>query len=149
MIFCAEGFSADTSIRTWPELGFIVVQIDGMGPPTAKVFHDMANRDLGMAASRPHAWMRAAAERYPYMDISRVGIYGSSAGGCTPASPLAFGDFYDVGVAMSANHDHRTYSVVERALDGLPSGAALRGAVEYHPGGQPHGRLSRSMARWT
>lgn len=112
--FVPKTFSAGYEHQNLAELGFIVVQIDGMGTSNrSKAFHDVANRNLGDSGFPDRiAWMRAAAERYPYIDISRVAIYGSSAGGYNAARALlAFGDFYDVGVALSANHDHRTDKV--------------------------------------
>jgi len=47
-------------------------------------------------------------QRYPYMDIERVGIFGTSAGGYGAAhAMLAFPDFYKVGVSTSGDHDAR------------------------------------------
>ncbi|HEX41046.1 MAG TPA: S9 family peptidase, partial [Phycisphaerales bacterium] len=43
-----------------------------------------------------------------YMDLTRVGIYGTSAGGQSAArGVLAFGDFYKVAVASCGCHDNR------------------------------------------
>ncbi|MCA9029817.1 MAG: prolyl oligopeptidase family serine peptidase, partial [Planctomycetaceae bacterium] len=58
----------------------------------------------------PHriAWIQAAAEKHPEMDISRVGIFGGSAGGqSTLRALLAHPDFYDVGCADCGCHDNR------------------------------------------
>ena len=65
------------------ELGFIVVQIDGMGTSNrSKAFHDVCWKNLGDAGFPDRIlWIKAAAAKYPYMDLDRVGIYGSSAGG--------------------------------------------------------------------
>jgi dipeptidyl aminopeptidase/acylaminoacyl peptidase len=62
-------------------MGFIVVQIDGMGTLNrSKVFHDVAWKNLGDAGLPDRIlWHQAAAAKYPYYDISRVGIYGGSA----------------------------------------------------------------------
>jgi len=140
-----KGFSAGYEHQNLAELGFIVVQIDGMGTSNrSKAFHDMANRDLGDGGFPDRiAWMRAAAERYPYMDISRVGIYGSSAGGYNAARALlAFGDFYDVGVAMSANHDHRTDKVWWNELwMGYPVGPHYEEQSNITQAGNLTGRL--------
>lgn len=143
--FVPKGFSAGYEHQNLAELGFIVVQIDGMGTSNrSKAFHDMANRDLGDGGFPDRiAWMRAAAERYPYMDISRVGIYGSSAGGYNAARALlAFGDFYDVGVAMSANHDHRTDKVWWNELwMGYPVGPHYEEQSNITQAGNLTGRL--------
>jgi dipeptidyl aminopeptidase/acylaminoacyl peptidase len=52
--------------------------------------------------------IKEMAEKYPYMDINRVGIYGTSAGGYGAAhAMLVFPDFYKVGVSISGDHDPR------------------------------------------
>ncbi len=92
------------------ELGFIVVQIDGMGTNwRSKAFHDIAWRNLKDAGFPDRiAWMKAAAATRPWMDLTRVGIYGGSAGGQNAlAGLLHHGDFYKVGVADCGCHDNR------------------------------------------
>ena len=92
------------------ELGFIVVQIDGMGTNwRSRAFHDVAWRNLKDAGFPDRiAWMRAATATRPWMDLTRVGIYGGSAGGQNAlAGLLHHGDFYKVGVADCGCHDNR------------------------------------------
>jgi len=92
------------------ELGFIVVQIDGMGTShRSKAFHDVCWRNLADAGFPDRIrWIRAAAARYPHMDLSRVGIYGGSAGGQNALGGLLLhGEFYKVGVADCGCHDNR------------------------------------------
>ncbi len=92
------------------ELGFIVVQIDGMGTNwRSRAFHDVAWRNLKDAGFPDRiAWMRAAATTRPWMDLTRVGIYGGSAGGQNAlAGLLHHGDFYKVGIADCGCHDNR------------------------------------------
>lgn len=92
------------------ELGFIVVQIDGMGTSyRSKAFHDVCWRNLVDAGLLDRiAWMRAAAAVYPSMNLDRVGIYGGSAGGQNALGALlTHGDFYKVGVADCGCHDNR------------------------------------------
>ncbi|MFC1725057.1 DPP IV N-terminal domain-containing protein [candidate division KSB1 bacterium] len=96
------------------ELGFIVVTIDGMGTAMrSKAFHDVSHRDLGDIGSDDHITvLKQLAEKYPYMDLSRVGIYGHSAGGYDAAHAiLTRPDFYKVAVASAGNHDHRMAKV--------------------------------------
>jgi len=92
------------------ELGFIVVQIDGMGTSNrSKAFHDVCWKNLkdGGFPDRK-LWIQAAAKKYPYMDIDRVGIFGTSAGGQNAAAALVFNsDFYDVAVSSCGCHDNR------------------------------------------
>jgi putative intracellular protease/amidase len=92
------------------ELGFIVVQIDGMGTNNrSRAFHDVAFQDLGDAGFPDRIlWHKAAAAKYPWYDISRVGIYGTSAGGQNSLGGMLFHpEFYKVAVSNSGCHDNR------------------------------------------
>jgi dipeptidyl-peptidase 4 len=92
------------------ELGFITVQIDGMGTNwRSKAFHDVAWKNLKDAGFPDRiAWLRAAAEHEPAMDLSRIGIYGGSAGGQNAMrAVLDHHDFYDAAVADCGCHDNR------------------------------------------
>ncbi|MGH7505921.1 MAG: S9 family peptidase, partial [Longimicrobiales bacterium] len=108
--FVPKDFSAVSSLQELAELGFIVVQIDGMGTANrSKAFHDVAWHDLGDAGFPDRlAWHRAVAAEYAYYDTTRVGIYGGSAGGQNALGALLFhGDFYDAAVSAAGCHDNR------------------------------------------
>ena len=95
---------------TIADAGFIVVQIDGMGTAwRSKEFHDVCFKNLRDAGFPDRiAWMKAAAEKYPQMDITRVGIFGGSAGGQNAMAALLWhNDFYSVAVADCGCHDNR------------------------------------------
>jgi dipeptidyl aminopeptidase/acylaminoacyl peptidase len=92
------------------ELGFIVVQIDGMGTSNrSKAFHDVCWKNIKDAGFPDRIlWMQAAAKKYPFMNIEKVGIYGGSAGGQNAAGALLFHpEFYKVAVAACGCHDNR------------------------------------------
>ena len=94
------------------ELGFIVVEIDGMGTPgRSKEFHDAYYGDMGDNTLPDQvAGMKQLSERYPFIDIENVGIWGHSGGGfATAAAMFRHPDFFDVGVSQSGNHDNRVY----------------------------------------
>ena len=94
------------------ELGFIVVEIDGMGTPgRSKQFHDAYYGDMGDNTLPDQvAGMRELAQRYPFIDIDKVGIWGHSGGGfATAAAMFRHPDFFDVGISQSGNHDNRNY----------------------------------------
>ncbi|MGH7193852.1 MAG: DPP IV N-terminal domain-containing protein, partial [Candidatus Saccharimonadales bacterium] len=78
-----KSFSAHQRMQSLAELGFIVVQIDGMGTANrSKAFHDVCWKNLADAGLPDRiAWIKALAARYAYVDAERVGIYGTSAGG--------------------------------------------------------------------
>ena len=86
-------------IQAMAELGFIVVHIDGMGTSNrSKAFHDVAWKNLGDAGFPDRIlWHKAAAAKYPWYDITRVGIFGTSAGGQNSLGGMLFHpDFYKV-----------------------------------------------------
>jgi dipeptidyl aminopeptidase/acylaminoacyl peptidase len=92
------------------ELGFVAVMIDGMGTSNrSKAFHDVAWKNLGDAGFPDRIlWHEAVAEQYDYYDLSRVGIYGGSAGGQNAMGALLFHpDFYHAAVADNGCHDNR------------------------------------------
>ncbi len=92
------------------ELGFIVVQLDAMGTSNrGKRFEEVCYKNLRDAGFPDRmAWIRAAAARYPYMDIDRVGIYGCSAGGQeSTTAVLLHPDFYKAAYSACGCHDNR------------------------------------------
>ena len=94
------------------ELGFIVVEIDGMGTPDrSKSFHDYYYGRMGDNTIPDQvAGMKELASRHPFIDIETVGIWGHSGGGfATAAAMFRHPDFFDVGIAESGNHDNRNY----------------------------------------
>lgn len=92
------------------ELGFIVVQVDGMSTSfRTRAFEEVCYKNLKDGGLPDHiAWLKAAARKYPYMDISRTGIYGCSAGGQNALAAVLFhGDFYKAAYAACGCHDNR------------------------------------------
>jgi len=112
------------------ELGFVVVEIDGMGTPwRSKSFHqayygNLADNTLPDQVTA----MTQLAARHPFIDIDRAGIWGHSGGGnATAAAMFHYPDFFKVGIAESGNHDNRVYEddwaekwtgLLERRADG-------------------------------
>ncbi|MBK6795709.1 MAG: DPP IV N-terminal domain-containing protein [Acidobacteria bacterium] len=108
--FVPKSFAAYNQMQSMAELGFIVVQIDGMGTSNrSKAFHDVAWKNLGDAGFPDRIlWHKAVAAKYTYYDISRVGIYGTSAGGQSSLGGLLFHpEFYKVCVSSCGCHDNR------------------------------------------
>jgi dipeptidyl aminopeptidase/acylaminoacyl peptidase len=94
------------------ELGFIVVEIDGMGTPwRSKSFHDAYYGHMGDNTLPDQvAGMKELAGRYPWIDINRAGIYGHSGGGFAAADAMfRYPDFFKVGISEAGNHDQREY----------------------------------------
>ncbi|MGV3756072.1 MAG: DPP IV N-terminal domain-containing protein [Verrucomicrobiota bacterium] len=108
--FVPKEFRAYHGMQEMAELGFIVVQIDGMGTNfRSKKFHDVCWQNLGDSGFPDRIlWLKAVAAKYPFMDLTRVGIYGGSAGGqSSTRALLAHGDFYKVAVSDCGCHDNR------------------------------------------
>jgi dipeptidyl aminopeptidase/acylaminoacyl peptidase len=106
--FVPKTFSA--TAQPLADLGFIVVQIDGMGTNNrSRAFHDVAWQNLADAGFPDRIlWHKAVAAKYPWYDISRVGVYGTSAGGQNALGALLFHpEFYQVAVSNSGCHDNR------------------------------------------
>jgi dipeptidyl-peptidase-4 len=94
------------------ELGFVVVEIDGMGTPwRSKKFHEAYFGNLGDNTLPDQvAGMKELAKKYPWIDIDRAGIYGHSGGGYATADAMfRYPDFFKVGISEAGNHDNREY----------------------------------------
>jgi dipeptidyl aminopeptidase/acylaminoacyl peptidase len=109
----SRSFSAARSdSQALAELGFIVVEIDGMGTPwRSKKFHEayygnMADNTIPDQV----AGMKQLAQSHPWIDLTRVGVWGHSGGGFATASAMfKYPDFFKVGISESGNHDNRVY----------------------------------------
>jgi len=112
------------------ELGFIVFVIDALGTPARdKTFHDAYYGNMRDNGIPDHiAAMRQLAQRYPQMDLDRVGIFGHSGGGFSSTDALfSHPDFFKVAVSSAGNHDNRSYD--------FTWGEKYHGLLEKKPGG--------------
>ena len=108
--YVPKQFSAGRRFSSWTDMGFVVVKIDGMGTANrSKAFHDVCWKNLKDAGFPDRIlWHKAYAEKNPWYDISRVGIYGGSAGGQSSTGALLFHpEFYKVAVSSCGCHDNR------------------------------------------
>ncbi len=108
--FVPKTFSPFRRYAQLADLGFIVAKVDGMGTANrSKAFHDVCWHNLKDAGFPDRIlWHQAAAKKYPSYDISRVGIYGTSAGGQNAAAALLFHpEFYKAAFAACGCHDNR------------------------------------------
>lgn len=103
----------DNGNQCLAELGFIVINVQprGSSPLRSKDFYNYGYgklRDYAVADDK-HT-LESLAHRYPFIDLTRVGIYGHSGGAAeTVTAMLTYPDFYKVGVAASGNHDNNIY----------------------------------------
>jgi dipeptidyl aminopeptidase/acylaminoacyl peptidase len=94
------------------ELGFIVVEIDGMGNPyRSKKFHEAYFGNMGDNTLPDQVGgMKQLAQRYAWIDLERAGVYGHSGGGYAAADAMfRYPDFFKVGISEAGNHDNRNY----------------------------------------
>jgi uncharacterized protein (DUF885 family)/dienelactone hydrolase len=108
--FVPKTFSPSNRFSSLTDLGFVVVQSDGMGTANrSKAFHDVCWHDIKDAGFPDRIlWHQAIARKYPWYDLSRVGIYGTSAGGQNATAGVLFHpEFYKVAAAACGCHDNR------------------------------------------
>ncbi|MBS1813350.1 MAG: DPP IV N-terminal domain-containing protein [Acidobacteria bacterium] len=107
------GFAASTGDhQALAELGFVVLTVNGMGTEfRSKSFHDFYYGNMGDNTLPDQiAAAKQLAARYPWIDLTRAGIWGHSGGGYATADAMfRYPDFYKVGIAESGNHDNRNY----------------------------------------
>jgi len=104
-----KDFSRAFSNQSLAELGFVVMVVDGLGSSgRSKEFHNYSYKNLGGNLKDHVGAIRQLGAQYSWIDTTRVGIFGHSAGGYDAGhAVLAYPDFYKVAVASSADHDHR------------------------------------------
>jgi len=143
--FVPKSFSAYNPMQSLAELGFIVAQVDGMGTSNrSKAFHDVAWKNLGDAGFPDRIlWHKAVAAKYPYYDISRVGIYGNSAGGQNSLGGMLFHpEFYKVCVSSCGCHDNRMDKIWwNEQWMGWPLGPEYAAASNVDNAGRLQGKL--------
>jgi len=93
-------------------LGFVVVAIEGTSNPLrSKSFHDMSYGHMAENTLPDQVnGIRQLAQRFSFIDTTKVGIWGHSGGGFASADAMfTYPDFFKVGIAESGNHDNRNY----------------------------------------
>jgi len=109
-----KSFSVRSNNITLAQFGFIVICVGNRGghPARSKWYHNYGYgnlRDYGLADKK--AAIEQLADRYPYIDIDKVGIYGHSGGGfMSTAALLVYPDFFKVAVSSSGNHENNVYN---------------------------------------
>lgn len=113
-----ESVSKPFSPRDWQQtlanVGFVVIEVGNRGgnPNRSKWYHNYGYgnlRDYGVPDKK--AAVEQLARKYPWIDISRVGMWGHSGGGfMTAAAMFGYPDFFKVGISESGNHDNAIYN---------------------------------------
>lgn len=104
-----KSFDVSLSNQALSELGFIVMQVDGLGSSgRSKAFHNHSYKNMGNNLEDHVLAIKYLGQKYPWINVDKVGIFGHSAGGFDAGHAMvAFPDFYKVGVASSGDHDFR------------------------------------------
>nr|WKN37408.1 DPP IV N-terminal domain-containing protein [Tunicatimonas sp. TK19036] len=105
-------YAARRDNQALAELGFVVMALEGScNPNRSKSFHDACYGDMSENTLPDQiSGLRQLAERYAFLDLDRVGIWGHSGGGfATAAAMFKYPDFFKVGISESGNHDNRNY----------------------------------------
>jgi dipeptidyl aminopeptidase/acylaminoacyl peptidase len=96
------------------QLGFIVVNFGHRGgsPMRNSYYHTFGYNDLrDYPLADDKYGIEQLADKYKFIDINRVGIFGHSGGGfMSTAAILSYPDFYKVAVSSSGNHDNNIYN---------------------------------------
>ena len=143
--FVPKSFSPYYNMQSIAELGFVVVQIDGMGTANrSRKFHDVAWKNIGDAGFPDRIlWHKAYAAKNPWYDITRVGIFGGSAGGQNAMGALLFHPkFYHVAVSFAGCHDNRMDKVWwNEQWMGYPIGPEYEASSNVVHAGKLQGKL--------
>lgn len=108
-----KSFDVAFSNQALSELGFIVMQVDGLGTSgRSKAFHDHSYKNMENNLEDHVLAIKYLGSEFDWIDTDRVGVFGHSAGGYdTGRAMMGFPDFYKVGVASAADHDFRMEKV--------------------------------------
>jgi dipeptidyl aminopeptidase/acylaminoacyl peptidase len=104
-----KSFDVSLSNQALSELGFIVMQVDGLGTSgRSKAFHNYSYKNMGNNLEDHVLAIKYLGQKYSWINVDQVGVFGHSAGGFDAGHAMvAFPDFYKVGVASSGDHDFR------------------------------------------
>jgi len=97
------------------QLGFVVINVGHRGgsPKRYKYYHTYGYDDLRDYALADDKYaLEQLADKFDFIDITKVGIYGHSGGGfMSTAAILTYPDFYTAAVSSSGNHDNNIYNL--------------------------------------
>lgn len=97
------------------QVGFVVVNFGHRGgsPMREKWYHTYGYdnlRDYALADDK--YGIEQLADRYSFIDLTKVGIFGHSGGGFMSTAALCtYPDFYTAAVSSSGNHDNNIYNL--------------------------------------
>lgn len=104
--------------------GYIVASVDNRGTPAprGRVWRKAIYRRIGILNSGDQAKAVQAISKWPFVDASRIGIWGWSGGGSSTLNAMfRYPDLYRVGMAVAPVPDIRYYDTIyQERYCGLP-----------------------------
>jgi dipeptidyl-peptidase-4 len=129
--------------RALAEAGYIVVSMDNRGTPAPKgaAWRKVVYGAVGDISSKEQAaGVKALAQKYPFIDATRVGVWGWSGGGTNTLNAMfRFPEVYRTGVSVAPVPDQKLYDTIyqERYMgtpQGNPDGYKLGSAINFAEG---------------
>ncbi|MEP6990713.1 MAG: S9 family peptidase [bacterium] len=119
------GGAQDQWYRMLADRGYIVMSVDTRGTPAPKgrAWRKVIYGAIGPLSSREEAdAVRVLTKQRPYLDASRVAIWGWSGGGSSTLNAMfRYPDVYAVGMAVAPVADQRLYDTIyQERYEGLP-----------------------------
>lgn len=104
--------------------GYIVVSVDNRGTPAprGRAWRKIIYRKMGIINSQDQANAARAISKWPFVDASRIGIWGWSGGGSSTLNGMfRYPDVYKVGLSVAPVPDLRYYDTIyQERYCGLP-----------------------------
>ena len=114
--------------RLWHQMlaqqGYLVMSVDNRGTPAprSRAWRKIIYRKMGIVNSSDQAAAARAIGKWPFVDASRIGIWGWSGGGSSTLNALfRYPDTYATGVAVAPVADLHYYDTIyQERYCGLP-----------------------------
>ncbi len=114
--------------RVWHTMlaqrGYIVASVDNRGTPAprGRAWRKIIYRKMGIVNSGDQAAAARAISKWPYVDATRIGIWGWSGGGSSTLNAMfRFPDVYQVGLSVAPVPNLRYYDTIyQERYGGLP-----------------------------
>jgi dipeptidyl-peptidase 4 len=104
--------------------GYLVVSVDNRGTPAprGRAWRKIVYRKMGIVSSADQANAAKAIAKWPFVDPSRIGIWGWSGGGSSTLNAMfRYPDVYALGISVAPVPDLRYYDTIyQERYGGLP-----------------------------
>ncbi len=112
--------------RMLAQQGYVVLSVDNRGTPAprGRVWRKSIYRKMGIRNSLDQANAVRAILKWPFIDSTRIGVWGWSGGGSSTLNAMfRYPDLYQVGMSVAPVPDIRYYDTIyQERYCGLPQG---------------------------